>query len=335
MNRYEVQGSNGPAASLHQTQCDPPRPGHGEVLIAVKAVSLNFRDLIITQGGYPRNEMNPVVPASDAAGEITELGPGVEDWNVGDRVMPNFLRHGIAGDIGEKALASGLGGGVDGVLAEYIVAPAEAIVKIPDYLTDIQAATLPCAALTAYHALTAAHVNAGDTVLLLGTGGVSIFGLQLAKALGAQTCITSSSDEKLNRAQTLGADHTVNYQQHPQWHEPVRAWTQGQGVDCVLEVGGDGTLEQSLKATRVGGTISLIGLLAQADPPSLLPALLNRLTVKGIYVGNVAMFQRMLRIFETHQIQPVIDRTFAFDNTVEAYTYFASQQHVGKVVITL
>ena len=335
MKLYQVQGSDGPEKSLKQIEQDRPTPGPGEVLIAVKAVSLNFRDLIITKGGYPRNEKNPVVPCSDAAGEIVELGDGVDRWSVGDRVMLNFLRHWIAGNADERALASGLGGGLDGVLAEYVVAPVEAVVAVPDYLSFEQASTLPCAAVTAYHALTAANVTAGDTVLLLGTGGVSIFGLQLAKAMGARTCVTSSSDDKLELARRLGADHTVNYRDHPEWHEPVRTWTAGRGVDCVLEVGGDGTLQRSLQATAVGGTVSLIGLLAKGEPPSMLPALLSKLRVLGIYVGSVAMFEAMNRIFETHRIEPVIDQTFAFDNAVDAYLHLKSQQHVGKIVITV
>ena len=335
MKLYQVQGSDGPEKSLKQIEQDRPTPGPGEVLIAVKAVSLNFRDLIITKGGYPRNEKNPVVPCSDAAGEIVELGDGVDRWSVGDRVMLNFLRHWIAGNADERALASGLGGGLDGVLAEYVVAPVEAVVAVPDYLSFEQASTLPCAAVTAYHALTVANVTAGDTVLLLGTGGVSIFGLQLAQAMGARTCVTSSSDDKLELARRLGADHTVNYRDHPEWHEPVRTWTAGRGVDCVLEVGGDGTLQRSLQATAVGGTVSLIGLLAKGEPPSMLPALLSKLRVLGIYVGSVAMFEAMNRIFETHRIEPVIDQTFAFDNAVDAYLHLKSQQHVGKIVITV
>ncbi|MEM7808675.1 MAG: NAD(P)-dependent alcohol dehydrogenase, partial [Planctomycetota bacterium] len=197
-----------------------------------------------------------------------------------------------------------------------------------------EAATLPCAAVTAWNALESAGTQAGDTVLLLGTGGVSIFGLQFAKALGATTIITSSSDEKLELAKKLGADQVVNYGKNPEWQDEVLKLTDGRGVDNVLEVGGAGTLERSLKSVRVGGTVSLIGLLTNPDEqPSILPALLNAQTIRGIYVGSVHRFETMNRAVAGHQIKPVIDRVFDFGEAKEAYTYFASQKHVGKVVI--
>ena len=334
MKAYEIRGDAGVPDAIHSCERETPEPGPGEVRIRVRACSLNFRDLIVTRGGYPRNDRNPVVPLSDAAGEIAAVGPGVADWSVSDRVMPSFLQDHPAGGLTEAAARSGLGGAVDGVLAERVVMPAQALVRIPDHLSFEQAATLPCAAVTAWNALTSAGIAAGDTVLLLGTGGVSIFGLQLAKACGAETIITSSSDDKLARARELGADHGINYAAHPEWHERVREITGGRGVDNVLEVGGAGTLERSLQSVRVGGTISLIGLLTNPEQqPSVLPVLLNAQTVRGIYVGSTRQFAELARAIALHRLEPVIDRVFAMDDAVAAYDYFRQQKHVGKVVI--
>ncbi|MFG0262045.1 MAG: NAD(P)-dependent alcohol dehydrogenase, partial [Novipirellula sp. JB048] len=219
-----------------------------------------------------------------------------------------------------------------GMLAETVAMEADALVRIPEHLDYRQASTLPCAAVTAYHALAAAGTTAGDVVLMLGTGGVSIFALQLSKALGARTIITSSSDEKLQQAKQLGADDTVNYKTHPEWQDEVRRLTGGSGVDHVVEVGGTGTLGRSLQATRVGGTVSLIGVLGQGAP-DMTHALMNAQTVRGIYVGSVELFERMNRVLELHKIEPVIDKVFPFSDVHAAYQYLGSQQHVGKVVI--
>ncbi len=219
------------------------------------------------------------------------------------------------------------------MLAEYVCVPAASLVRIPEHLNFEQAATLPCAAVTAWNALTCSPSRPGDSVLFLGTGGVSIFGLQLARTLGLTTLITSSSDDKLQQARQLGADHTINYADNPEWHEEVRRLTDGRGVDRVLEVGGDGTLQRSLNATAVGGTIALIGLLTQGEPPSILPALLNAQRIQGIYVGSAALFTEMNRAVAAHRLEPVVDRTFGFDDAVDAYQYLQSQKHLGKVVI--
>ncbi|MEM6562430.1 MAG: NAD(P)-dependent alcohol dehydrogenase [Planctomycetota bacterium] len=334
MHAYQIQSDAGIPDAIVRTELPDPTPGPGDVAIAVKACSLNYRDTIVAAGGYPRNDTRPVIALSDCAGEIVEVGSDVQGWSVGDRVSPSFLRDHPGGKTTEAHLNTGLGGSVDGVLAERIVMPAHALVRVPDHLDFEQAATLPCAALTAWNALTSADTTAGQTVLLLGTGGVSIFGLQLAHAMGCRTIITSSSDAKLEQAKSLGADVTINYANDPEWHKQVRAATDGVGVDNVLEVGGNGTLERSIKATAVGGTISLIGLLSDGQP-NILPALLNAQTIRGIYVGSVEQFRAMNRCLTQHKITPVIDRTFPFDQTHDAYQYFASQKHVGKVVITL
>jgi len=332
MQAYRVVSDQGFDA-MERTELPDPTPEHGEVVVRVRAASLNYRDLVIAKGGYPRNDTRPVVPLSDAAGEVEAVGPGVDDWTAGDRVCPNFLPQWSTGAVTEAALRGALGGGVDGVLAERVKVPARSLVRVPEHLSFEEASTLPCAALTAWNGLTSAGVKAGDHVLLLGTGGVSIFALQLAKAMGARVTITSSSDDKLQKARSLGADDTINYKTSPEWHEEVLGLTAGRGVDAVLEVGGPGTLERSIQSTRVGGTVSLIGMLSEGAP-SVLPVFLHAQRLLGIYVGSAEMFSAMNRAIEVSRIKPVIDRTFGFDEALEAYRYFAGQQHVGKVVIT-
>lgn len=335
MRAYQVQSHHW-LESIKAVDLPEPSPGPGEVKMRVRATSLNFRDTIIPKGGYPRNQLIPVIPLSDGAGEVVEVGEGVTRFEPGDRVMPNFLREWITGPIREEVMHTGLGGSIDGTLAEYVVFPQESFVRIPEHLSWEEAATLPCAALTAWNALSAANTKAGDTVLLLGTGGVSVFALQLAKAMGARAIMTSSSDEKLKKVRQLGADETINYESEPDWHKPVREMTGGLGVDHVVEVGGPGTLERSMQAVRVGGTISLIGLLEMPkEQPLMLPILLNAILMRGIYVGSAWMFEAMNRAVSLHKIKPVIDRTFKFDGAIDAYKYVASQAHVGKVVITV
>lgn len=332
MHAYRVVSDKGIDA-IQRTESPDPRPGPGQVLIDLKAASLNYRDLVVARGGYPLNDTRPVVPLSDGAGVVLEVGPGVTRWAPGDRVAANFMRDWIAGPVTPEALRSSLGGGVDGVLAERFVAPERSLVRIPEHLGFDEAATLPCAALTAWNALLAAGTKAGDTVLVLGTGGVSVFGVQLARAMGAVPIATSSSDEKLERIKAAGAAHGVNYSRHPEWHERVLELTGGRGVDHVLETGGPGTLERSLLATRVGGTISLIGILAQGTPPAMTMALLRAQTVRGIYVGSVEMFETMNRAVAAAGIRPVIEARFGFDQALDAYRSLEKQKHVGKVVI--
>lgn len=332
MIAYRVVTNTGPDALEKLTLPEPVAiPGH--VVVELHAAALNFRDLIVTRGGYVRNDRRPVIPLSDGAGRVVAVGSGVTRWRVGDRVVANFMRDWIAGPVTEEALNSSLGGGVDGVLAERFALPEHALLRIPDHLDFAEAATLPCAALTAWNALTAAGTRAGDTVLVLGTGGVSIFGVQLARAMGAVPIITSSSDAKLHRAVSLGAAHAINYRTTPDWHLRVLELTDSRGVDHVLETGGPGTLERSLLAARVGGTVSLIGILADGTPPTLTPALLRTLTVRGIYVGSVEMFEAMNRAISAARLRPVIDSRFPFDRAIDALNAFAQQRHVGKVVI--
>ncbi|WP_372721423.1 NAD(P)-dependent alcohol dehydrogenase [Novipirellula sp.] len=334
MKSYLIDSDKGIDA-IQKVDVSEVSPGAGEVKVKMKAASLNYRDLIVAGGGYIRNDTRPVVPLSDGAGEVTEVGAGVTRWKVGDRVSPIFMRDWIDGAVDSATLKTGLGGGVDGVLAESMIVREPSLVAIPDGMSFSEAAAVPCAGVTAWHALfESGNLQPGQTVLLLGTGGVSIFALQLAKAAGARVIITSSSDEKIEQATAMGADMSVNYSKHPEWHKHVHDLTGGNGVDHVVEVGGPGTLERSIKSAGVGGHVHLIGVL---DSPgakiSPMLSVFNLLTIRGIYVGSRQMHQRMLAAMTVNQIAPVIDKTFSFDDAIEAYHYFASQKHVGKVVI--
>ena len=333
MRAYQVQTAGGyrqiANVTLPEAEC-----GSAEVRVKFRACSLNYRDFGVADGGYYRNRTCPVIPVSDGAGEVVEIGSSVTRWQVGDRVSPIFVRDWLSGPPTDQVLRTSLGGGIDGVLAETGVFPEQSLVAVPAPLSFAQAATLPCAAVTAWHALVhSGNLQAGQTVLLLGTGGVSIFALQIAKAMGARVIITSSSDAKLETARSMGADAGVNYREHPDWHKQVMELTDG-GVDHVVEVGGPGTLERSLKCTRVAGHVHLIGLL---DSPAArvgpMAAVMNLITVRGIYVGSRQMHEELCQFLTEHQIEPVIDRSFGFDEALDAYAYLASQQHLGKVVI--
>ena len=310
-----------------------PQPGPGQVVVAVRAISLNYRDLLIVRGQYNPKMQLPRVPCSDAAGEVVAVGPGVSRVAVGDRVCGTFFQRWVAGRLTDAAARSALGGDVDGVMAEQVVLSEEGVVRYPAYLTAEEAATLPCAALTAWNALAEGGLRAGQTVLLQGTGGVSTFAMQIARLSGARVLITSGSDEKLARAIQMGAHAGTNYRTGPDWEKWARAETGGQGVDYVVEVGGAGTLERSFKAVRTGGHIALIGVLAGVGAVNPMPVLMRNLTMRGIYVGSRAMFEDMNRAFETHQTRPVVDAVFRFDEFPKALRHLEAGAHFGKVVI--
>lgn len=336
MKAYEIQ-SNAGIDALALVDRPQPKPTAGQVLIQVKATSLNYRDLLVAEAAYGAGQKYPLIPLSDGAGEVVAVGEGVTRVKIGDRVAATFFPDWIYGSLTKEKMKSDLGGGIDGMLAEYVVLHQDGLVILPDYLSDIEGATLPCAAVTAWHALvTKGNIRAGDSILLLGTGGVSIFALQFAKIHGARVIITSSSDQKLARAKQLGADETINYKTTPDWEKQVYQLTNRTGVDHVIEVGGAGTLPKSLQAVRIGGRISLIGLLSgrgnEIDP---MPILFKSLTVQGIYVGSREMFEAMNQAMQQHQIKPIIDRVFAFTEAREAYHYLKSAAHFGKVVINL
>jgi NADPH:quinone reductase-like Zn-dependent oxidoreductase len=310
-----------------------PTSGPRQVVVSVRAVSLNFRDVLIVKGMYNPRMALPRVLGSDAAGEVVAVGPGVTRMAVGDLVCGTFFQRWAAGRLNESDARSTLGGDIDGVLAERILLAEDGLVKYPSHLTAEEASTLPCAALTAWNALAEGGLRAGETVLLQGTGGVSIFALQIAKAFGARVLITSSSDKKLARAIQMGASAGVNYKSTPDWDKWARSQTDGIGVDHVVEVGGAGTLERSFKAVRTGGRIALIGVLAGTGSVNPMPILMRSLTIRGIFVGSREMFEDMNRAIELHQIRPVVDRIFGFDEFPAALRHLESGTHFGKVVV--
>jgi NADPH:quinone reductase-like Zn-dependent oxidoreductase len=332
MKAYQIQTAAG-IDGLALIDLPTPKPKTGEVLVRVRATSLNYRDTAVVSGRYPGQTL-PMIPLSDGAGEVVEVGEGVTRVQVGDRVAGIFFQDWIAGKLTREKIKSALGGAIDGMLAEYVVLNQEGLVHLPAHLSYEEGATLPCAAVTAWQALVdRGRLTTGETVLLLGTGGVSIFALQFAKILGAKVIITSSSDEKLAQAKLFGADETINYKTFPNWDEKVHELTQQQGVDQVIEVGGAGTLEKSLRSTGVGGRISLIGVLGGAGDVNHTQMLMKSIDVQGIYVGSREMFEAMNRAIALHQIKPVIDHVFPFTEAPEAYRYLLSGSHFGKVVI--
>jgi len=299
------------------------------------AFSLNYRDLMVAKGQYNPRLRFPFVPLSDGAGEIAAVGPGVAGLKVGDRVAACFMQNWTSGEISDGAARSALGGALPGVASEYVTLEEHGVVSLPAHLTFEEAATLPCAALTAWNALVAqGRVKAGDVVLIQGTGGVSLFALQFARMHGARVIATSSSDAKLARARELGAGDGINYRTHENWDEKVRELTAKAGVDHVVEVGGAGTLPKSLRAVRTGGRISLIGVLAGGDGTvSPLPILMKSVCVQGIFVGNREMFQAMNRAIALHAMHPVIDRVFPFADLPQALAHMESAGHFGKIVV--
>ena len=331
MRAYRLQAAG--IDGLAEVELPMPKPGPRQVLVKVAACSLNFRDLAIALGTYRMPTKPDLVPLSDGAGEVVEVGPGVTRVKAGDRVAGCFFQRWFAGPPAADTHVSALGGGLDGMLAQYVVLEQDGVVALPAHLTFEEAATLPCAAVTAWHALAEhARIVAGETVLVQGTGGVSIFALQLARLMGARVIVTSSSNEKLARAKALGAAHGVNYKATPEWDKAVVELTGG-GVDHVVEVGGPGTLARSLRAIRVGGKITLIGVLAGAAEINPMLIFSRRANVQGISVGSTQMFEAMNRAIAASGLKPIIDKVFAFGEAPAAYRHLQSAQHFGKVVI--
>lgn len=335
MRVYRFPQANG-IDSLELRDEPVPRPGPGQVLVRLRAASLNYRDLGVASGRAARGQLPAnLVPLSDGAGEVAEVGPGVTRVQPGDRVAGIFMQSWIGGEIEPYHVESSMGGAIDGVLAEYVLFDQHGLVRVPDHLSFEQGATLPCAGVTAWNALYGGRpLQAGETVLVLGTGGVSIFALQFAHAAGARVIATSSSDNKLARAKSLGASGGVNYRQHPDWQGPVQELTGGRGVDHVVEVGGAGTLPRSVEAARLGGQVHLIGVLTGGEINPT-PILRRNLLLRGIYVGSRQMFEAMNRMIALHRITPVIDQIFDFTDAKAAYRHLQSQAHVGKVVIRI
>jgi NADPH:quinone reductase-like Zn-dependent oxidoreductase len=331
MRVWEIEGAYG-LDHLKLVEKPKPAPGAGQLLLSMKAASLNYRDLLTVRGmggSFPL----PLIPFSDGAGEVVAVGQGVSRVKQGDRVCPSFFQSWIDGPVADYSRTRALGGSAPGVLQEFFLVDAEGVSKIPDTLSWVEAATLPCAGLTAWRAVTVeAPVGPGKTVLVQGTGGVSIFALQFAKALGATVIATSGSDEKLARVKALGADHVINYRQTPDWGRKARELSGG--VDVVVEVGGENTLTQSLDAARVGGCIVVIGVLGGFQSPLFLPALFGKnLRLIGITVGSRAQFDDMTHGIAKFGLKPVVDRTFAFGEVPAALALMQAGGHFGKIAI--
>ncbi|WP_044422150.1 zinc-dependent alcohol dehydrogenase family protein [Pseudomonas syringae group genomosp. 3] len=319
---------------LHLHEEVESQPQRGEVLVRVHAASLNFRDIAMLRNQYPAPHLKGLIPTSDGAGEVIAVGSGVDDFKVGDRVMGTFQPRWYAGRMPTNLGQYHYGSAVDGWLTEQKVTSQEALVRIPDHLTYEEASTLPCAGLTAWTALSeGAAIRSGDTVLVLGTGGVSIFALQLAKALGARVIATTSTEQKAERLRALGADEVINYTEDPQWGERVRALSHG-GVDRIVEVGGPGTMSQSLRAIRPGGEIALIGFVSpEGGGIDFINMFMSGSTLRHIAVGNREGLQALGRAVEMAGIKPVIDRVFDFDDAKAAFAHLISASHIGKVVV--
>lgn len=313
------------------------KPGPGQVRVRMSAGSLNFRDLMVVRGGYGPPVPGALVPGSDGVGKVVEVGAGVTRLAAGDRVATSFFPDWVDGPMLPTLVAGALGGGRAGTFTQELVLPEQAFVKSPAHLSDAEAATLTCAGTTAWHALFETHtIQPGSTVLLLGTGGVSIWALQLAKAAGCRVIITSSSEAKLEKARALGADETINYSQMPEWAPEVRRLTGGEGVDLVLEVGGEKTLAQSLASVRMRGTVVTIGAVSGSGggipPRALIPGATR---LQGVYVGPRRYHEKLARFVEAAKIRPVVDRVFGFEELPDAYRYQAEGRHFGKVAVSL
>jgi len=333
--RYQLLAS-GNALALTASHNDIPTPGARQVLVRITAASLNYRDLL-TRGDVSGSRQG-LVPLSDGAGTVVAVGRGVTGWRLGDRVSPAFFPTWLDGRFSTAHLAHALGGGgTDGVLADHVLADETALVAVAAHLTDVEAATLPCAGVTAWHALfERGNLQAGETVLVQGTGGVALFGLQLAHAHGARVIVTSSSDAKLERARALGAWQTINYRTHPDWDRLALEMTDGKGVDHILELGGPDTYNRSISAIAAGGRIAQIGVLTGFNSqPNMVPLQFKNASVDGICVGSVAHFDRLNQFMHRHQLRPVVDEVFAFDDAERAYGQLASAGHFGKLVVDM
>lgn len=334
MKAYQITGTNG-LSSLQIVTLPNPAPGPGEVLWRVRAVCLNYRDYMNVLGIRGVTGPVPRIPCSDGAGEVVAVGEGVSNFRPGDRVVCPFMPTWLDGEFSQTHAAQALGGAVDGLLRELAAIRAESLLPVPDHLTFEEAATLPCAAVTAWDALHCrGGLKAGETVLVLGTGGVSVFALQFAKLAGARVLAITSSDEKARRLLELGADAVHNYKSDPAWDDWAMAQTNGRGVDKVVEIGGPETLNRSIKATRFGGHIALIGVLTGTSGEIQTVQILRKgIRLDGIYVGSREMFAQMLEEIEQVKLKPVIDSTFEFDNTHDAFRRIESGRHFGKIVI--
>ena len=314
-----------------------PREGGNEVLVRFRAASLNYRDLMVVSGTYNPRMKLPAVPLSDGAGEVAAIGGSVTLWKPGDRVMPLFVQRWYDGRPTDENRRTALGAGSqwDGVLREFATFDERSVVRIPEHLTFEEAATLPCTGVTAWNALFhSGKLKPGETVLIQGSGGISVFALQFAKMAGARVFATSGSDSKIGRLNELGADATVNYRKRAEWDKAAQEFTPG-GVDHVIEVGGSGTLSRSVNAVRVGGHIAMIGALAEEKAFSPINLFMRSIRLQGIFVGSKTMFEEMNQAISAHHLRPVIDRVFGFEEVRDALSYMREGSHVGKIVVKI
>lgn len=335
MKAFEIQEFG--IHNLALAERETPQPGPYEALVRLKAASLNYRDLMVAEGHYNPKLKRPIVPLSDGTGVVETVGERVTRVRVGDRVAGIFMQTWLDGACDRDKANSALGGAIDGVLSEFRIFHEDGLVHVPDRLSFVEAAALPCAGVTAWHALfEEAPAKPGDTVVIQGTGGVAIFALQFATIAGMRPIVLSSSDEKLHRARELGAAHTINYKKETdwEWEKAVLSLFPG-GVDYVIELGGADTIARSLKAVRMGGQVAVIGILGGVGPSvNPRPILMNSIRMQGIYVGSRSMFERMNHAIDLHAIHPVVDRVFPWLDAKEAMKYMQSQTHFGKVALT-
>jgi NADPH:quinone reductase-like Zn-dependent oxidoreductase len=334
MQAYEIQQFG--IDELALVERERPTPRAHEVLIKFHAASLNYRDMMMVKGLYnPRLRM-PLVPFSDGAGEVAAVGESVTRFQVGDRVCPIFMQGWIDGEIELSKARTALGGDRDGCLREFGAFDEKAVVHIPEHLSYEEASTLPCAAVTAWNALVVTgKLRKDDFVLLQGTGGVSIIALRFAKIFGARVIITSSSDEKLERARALGADYLINYQTEPEWDKKALEITEKRGVDHVLEVGGAGTMQRSINAVKMGGNIVTIGVVAGRGEFNPVPIFMKYIRLQGIFVGSREMFEAMNACIAENKLKPVVDRVFEFSEAREALKTMEAATHFGKIVVKI
>jgi NADPH:quinone reductase-like Zn-dependent oxidoreductase len=335
MRVFQIEGDWG-MDHLRLSTRDKPRAGPGQVVVQMKASSLNYRDLVVPNRGYGNHTGNlPLIPVSDGVGVVCEVGPGVRRVAVGDRVCPTYFQRWVSGEPDLERLTQSLGGPIDGTMTEYMCLSEEGVSKVPAHLSDVEAATLPCAALTAWSALvTCSNTRPGDRVLIQGCGGVALFAVAFAKILGAHVTVISSSDERIERVKRMGADAGINYSSTPEWAKATRDITGGRGYDLILELGGEKTLPQSLRCIRPGGTVAMIGILSGSAMATSLGLIITRqVRLQGVTVGHRDGFEAMLRAIEQHQLKPVVDRVFAFEELKEAMAYLQSGAQFGKVCL--
>jgi NADPH:quinone reductase-like Zn-dependent oxidoreductase len=317
-------------------EIERPEPGADQVLVRIHAASLNYRDLMMVEGSYNPKLPLPLIPFSDGAGKVVEIGADVTRWKVGDRVCPIFMQGWVDGELDYRKSKTTLGGDLDGCLREFGSFHEAGLVRMPENLSFEEAACLPCAGVTAWNALmNSGGLKSGDTVLCQGTGGVSLFALQFAKAVGAEVLITSSSNKKLERAKQLGADHLINYREREDWDTVALEMTDRRGVDHVIEVGGPGTLQRSMRVVKIAGHIAVIGVVAGNGEFSNVPIFMKALRMIGVFVGSRAMFEQMNRTIESRGIRPVVDRTFEFDQVREGLELMKIGKHFGKLVVKI